>query len=221
MILPHPKVFPTHVGMFRGFTTLTSNAQSFPHSRGDVPALNPVDEQKAWFSPLTWGCSCHKERPNEDKPVFPTHVGMFLSPSTERLRRGRFPHSRGDVPNSDAQGLKRRWFSPLTWGCSEEGLSPSPADIVFPTHVGMFRFRESNMMRHKSFPHSRGDVPRPDYARPATLPFSPLTWGCSGRWRMAHHLARVFPTHVGMFRSSTPSRALSIRFPHSRGDVPF
>ena len=50
--------------------------------------------------------------------------------------------------------------------------------------------------------------------------FSPLTWGCSGRGVGVRVPARVFPTHVGMFRGMSDSEFADAGFPHSRGDVP-
>ena len=70
------------------------------------------------------------------------------------------------------------------------------------------------------FPHARGDVPAAAPPARARRSFSPRTWGCSVRPDGAAGAAGVFPTHVGMFRSSLPRFDFRARFPHARGDVP-
>ena len=84
----------------------------------------------------------------------------------------------------------------------------------------MFRFHMGRYWSCGSFPHARGDVPRSQIRQNKTLTFSPRTWGCSAAG--AHRCGRrdVFPTHVGMFRSSGDVSYIPICFPHARGDVP-
>ena len=71
---------------------------------------------------------------------------------------------------------------------------------VFPAHAGMFR--------------------APERVRALTVPFSPRTRGCSGKWDPGAGDGVVFPAHAGMF----PTRPLvgfdRPRFPRARGDVP-
>ena len=111
-------------------------------------------------------------------------------------------------------------FSPLTWGCSDDGKQNEHGSAVFPTHVGMFRPYHSRSPTATSFPHSRGDVPSSQSRFSSHLPFSPLTWGCSGLSIRGSRNERVFPTHVGMFRSRDFGDDGFDSFPHSRGDVP-
>ena len=114
-------VFPTHVGMFLGGDAAISAIAGFPHSRGDVPPTSPRSKPPTPFSPLTWGCSSPAMSPKFAHAVFPTHVGMFRLRGLRRRRRRGFPHSRGDVPSARGASGIRAKFSPLTWGCSDNG----------------------------------------------------------------------------------------------------
>ena len=153
------RVFPTHVGMFRSRSSITTPWPSFPHSRGDVPTVLFADVIRRMFSPLTWGCSDYCAQSVAQYRVFPTHVGMFLLGGLIPLICACFPHSRGDVPAS--ADVRNPWakFSPLTWGCSEISDLVEEMIVVFPTHVGMFRIHGGTRRRRGCFPHSRGDVP--------------------------------------------------------------
>ena len=84
----------------------------------------------------------------------------------------------------------------------------------------MFRARYVAAAVSSGFPHSRGDVPRLGATISGTLPFSPLTWGCSLALAARRRRSYVFPTHVGMFRAFWRPSAPWAGFPHSRGDVP-
>ena len=114
-------LFPTHVGMFRVYYPIREFNSSFPHTRGDVPALGggawseesfphtrgdvPVEAYARFglldFSPHTWGCSVifYLNRPMMG--LFPTHVGMFRRLMAVILFGLTFPHTRGDVPSRD------------------------------------------------------------------------------------------------------------------------
>ena len=132
-------VFPTHVGMFRTCASARWPDAGFPHSRGDVPGELMDSLNMEEFSPLTWGCSGRLSGQAADKPVFPTHVGMFRPMIAYVFQSFSFPHSRGDVPSLDGQTVFGVAFSPLTWGCSGRRRAEVLERIVFPTHVGMFR----------------------------------------------------------------------------------
>ena len=135
------RVFPTHVGMFRGLRFTVGYCHG--------------------FSPLTWGCSAQRGATCRRRQVFPTHVGMFLRVEEIQFRAVRFPHSRGDVPTGKSYGKKNRAFSPLTWGCSIYDVHYLSPSCVFPTHVGMFHCSAERLENGRRFPHSRGDVPCP------------------------------------------------------------
>ena len=92
---------------------------------------------------------------------------------------------------------------------------------VFPTHVGMFRDMPVNRSGSGCFPHTCGDVPRTMARMVRPQRFSPHMWGCSERQARTRRLHRVFPTHVGMFRSDIGSHLENAGFPHTCGDVPW
>ena len=131
------------------------------------------------FSPHMWGCSVSGVRRTQFDEVFPTHVGMFRRPTSQRQYSRCFPHTCGDVPTGIAFFKSNLKFSPHMWGCSVQRLLERDARGVFPTHVGMFRGAARVAGSFRSFPHTCGDVPygepRPNHYRR----FSPHMWGCS------------------------------------------
>ena len=184
--------------MFRFARLSHHRAGRFPHARGDVPKTFSVSMAAMKFSPRTWGCSERESRGQGRARVFPTHVGMFRSLQGVRFRPGSFPHARGDVPGASPCIYGRAPFSPRTWGCSGWQVAS-----VFPTHVGMFRFRSLRYSCCSCFPHARGDVPARARSSARVAAFSPRTWGCSVRRELLAIAEEVFPTHVGMFRSGS------------------
>ncbi len=74
--------------------------------------------------------------------------------------------------------------------------------------------------RRPCFPHGCGDGPlSPLYSCPFAQ-FSPRVWGWSGLAQNGLSIVQVFPTGVGMVRSSLRRAWASIRFPHGCGDGP-
>jgi hypothetical protein len=69
-----------------------------------------------------------------------------------------------------------------------------------------------------SFPHPRGDGPAHYYPVRRPAPFSPPAWGWPATLTRSPQTQPVFPTRVGMARSSVGSVAANAGFPHPRGD---
>ncbi len=152
--------------------------------------------------------------------VFPTPVGMFRFYEGWALTRLRFPHPRGDVPQTKWKQKPFEEFSPPPWGCSASLCAVSGLRPVFPTPVGMFRLELFNISGCGCFPHPRGDVPAFLLPTWVFIKFSPPPWGCSVEFEKIATIEAVFPTPVGMFRIGTKKWSLQKRFPHPRGDVP-
>ena len=53
------------------------------------------------------------------------------------------------------------------------------------------------------------------------MSFSPHTRGCSVTVGKLRHQRGVFPAYAGMFLAFVPARAVALRFPRIRGDVPW
>ena len=66
----------------------------------------------------------------------------------------------------------------------------------------------------------RGDVPDSELLISAGGAFSPHAWGCTALDILHTAGVVVFPTCVGMYRSTTGGIRPLERFPHMRGDVP-
>ncbi len=73
----HEHVLPTPVGMFRHFSTGSTDGSSSPHARGDVPEQVPRSALMCSFSPHAWGCSVPGLPLVDNLDVLPTRVGMF------------------------------------------------------------------------------------------------------------------------------------------------
>ncbi len=194
-------VFPTRVGMFRRGPCRSRSCSCFPHTRGDVPTAVMFWTLLVVFSPHAWGCSGNRHGRGARHDVFPTRVGMF---------RVHGVHRRDDAA-----------FSPHAWGCSELEKEKRHGSNVFPTRVGMFRTAPRPRQCPSSFPHTRGDVPTFSTLSAPSSTFSPHAWGCSVHLQGRRRIQGVFPTRVGMFRSTNSHCRRRHGFPHTRGDVPF
>ena len=139
--LKEPKVFPTHVGMFRSNEEKLLVVTCFPHACGDVPTIEISICNVNVFSPRMWGCSALHRSCQYCPSVFPTHVGMFRCRRPTWRRRASFPHACGDVPHTTSGTYAIGQFSPRMWGCSAWCRCFTSFFRVFPTHVGMFRRR--------------------------------------------------------------------------------
>ncbi len=145
--------------MFRPRGCRGSGFRRFPHKRGDVPYIPPANAAPNAFSPQAWGCSVDESQDRLQPFVFPTSVGMFRADGALPPQRLRFPHKRGDVPETLSNERRADRFSPQAWGCSDCYGGHPEWHIVFPTSVGMFRSTGSRCIIMVSFPHKRGDVP--------------------------------------------------------------
>jgi len=156
-------VFPTRVGMYRWALRYPRRSSSvFPTRVGMYRVGNLEILTAAEFSPHAWGCTASEWR--------------------NLQRHWGFPHTRGDVPWSQAILDETDVFSPHAWGCTG-GYPVKWQEVgVFPTRVGMYRPYSCLQTCEIGFPHTRGDVP----GNPMTET-TPII---------------VFPTRVGMYRST-------------------
>ncbi len=159
-----------------------------------------MDKAIAKISPHAWGWT---ERPwitwctGND---FPTRVGMDRARALRPRHFARFPHTRGDGPQSCTNASVSSPISPHAWGWTARTRSTRKLVSDFPTRVGMDRFVILRDRGRRRFPHTRGDGPGDCERTPASL--------CD------------FPTRVGMDRPTAASGKSTRRFPHTRGDGP-
>ena len=142
--------------------------------------MRPFSRSEQPFSPHTWGCTFTLANVERISNVFPTHVGVYRCAICARLLQKRFsphtwgctgcapdhptechrfPHTRGGVPTLDEKYREAAQFSPHTWGCTVHALSFQQGDVVFPTHVGVYRDALLDVTSYLRFPHTRGGVP--------------------------------------------------------------
>ena len=172
---------------------------SLPHARGGVSVL-PLHQRLFRSLPhARGGVSWPFASARLPISVFPTHVGVFLSPIPSVRLVYRLPHARGGVSVVDRRRGALASSSPRTWGCFHLRDVVDKRVGVFPTHVGVFPFAGASHLRQKGLPHARGGV--------SSLSVIRLT----------HE--QVFPTHVGVFPILSLATGLAECLPHARGGV--
>ena len=197
-------VFPTPVGMVRcefGFPHIFA---SFPHARGDGPTVKTVKTINSKFSPRPWGWSDLSGLSATRFLVFPTPVGMVRILAETTFEFNSFPHARGDGPQSYLPPPSVATFSPRPWGWSVSQNMRFLLVNVFPTPVGMVRSFALVVKCCAGFPHARGDGPYHSDQQTISRLFSPRPWGWSVPSAFPRDRPFVFPTPVGMVRSSPP-----------------
>ncbi len=98
-------------------------------------------------------------------------------------------------------------------------LSDAQADIVFPTHVGVFLGDYHGDPVDVCLPHARGGVSATTSSSSPLRLSSPRTWGCFYTQLFDAKAQEVFPTHVGVFLLGSFLLMFARRLPHARGGV--
>ncbi len=220
MCLTFSYVFPTHVGVYLRSVRRRHATHGFPHACGGVPVERNDLILHFSFSPRMWGCTGKWNTLQGDEFVFPTHVGVYRTPSPSTLRTPRFPHACGGVPMYWKFPDILTKFSPRMWGCTDRSRVLSHHGTVFPTHVGVYRSLLFVFHRDSCFPHACGGVPLDTVVLWLLHLFSPRMWGCTSDCSFSSMLNSVFPTHVGVYREAVLRIELFKRFPHACGGVP-
>ena len=174
-----------------------------PHARGGVSTLPLTPSSEGESSPRTWGCFLASARSCTRRRVFPTHVGVFPKILDQSIQRGCLPHARGGVSFERFNDLSADASSPRTWGCFFGGVTVVRSEHVFPTHVGVFPQNSAMPKPLGCLPHARGGVSDSSLYVLITHSSSPRTWGCFCLPSTNLSLFAVFPTHVGVFLSSS------------------
>ena len=132
----------------------------------------------------------------------------------------RIPHPRGDGPKRLSWRGTVTKYSPPAWGWSGREGEHERGAGVFPTRVGMVRFRNGLRRFGQSIPHPRGDGPSSLGITNIVRLYSPPAWGWSALFVGNRGRPVVFPTRVGMVRLLGGDTGLPQRIPHPRGDGP-
>ena len=216
---PAERVFPTHVGVFPLPRCCRATTRSLPHARGGVSGQG--QSAPGWHpsSLRTWGCFSPAAHRAGHRPVFPTHVGVFLPCGPSFPLRIGLPHARGGVSSSKHLVKDPGRSSPRTWGCFCRAGLLSCGGLVFPTHVGVFPRALCVPTSPTRLPHARGGVSTARSMRRSTTRSSPRTWGCFRICPPHKKSRRVFPTHVGVFLQRRGCRRPEHGLPHARGGV--
>ncbi len=90
-------VFPTHVGVFLSSGLISSGGFRLPHACGGVSEILLRGVYFWRSSPRMWGCFQTFSCCCALVPVFPTHVGVFLTYAGAGYALSRLPHACGGV----------------------------------------------------------------------------------------------------------------------------
>ncbi len=132
----------------------------------------------------------------------------------------RFPHPRGDGPQTLQTLNFLTEISPPAWGWPAGKRLGHKKWTDFPTRVGMARSSSSRCLQEYGFPDPRGDGPHWRTERLQSTSISPPAWGWPGYRLNSSNGNGDFPTRVGMARPLDAIGEGTSRFPHPRGDGP-
>ena len=95
-----------------------------------------------------------------------------------------------------------------------------PANLVFPTCVGVDRRGSGFSMLCRGIPHVRGGGPIVNLVPSRHMVYSPRAWGWTGEYNTKVIGTEVFPTCVGVDRGHAFACVTQRRIPHVRGGGP-
>ena len=191
-------VFPAHAGIVPHVFGPPLDLVGLPRTRGDRPARDFCWIGMIQSSPHTRGSSVNPRVAKWWPGVFPAHAGIVPDYTSELLKEGSLPRTRGDRPETEKMVLQVAQSSPHTRGSSLSPFIEVFGHHVFPAHAGIFRRRCHLRPQRSCLPRTRGD-------RPAIAPigggfcqFSPHTRGSSPRVRTTQGRLLVFLAHAGI-----------------------
>ena len=206
--------------MARRLTGAPGEVWRVPHRRGDGPSTRVGVPSYMACSPQAWGWPAIEDQNARLLAVFPTGVGMARLGGAGRPCRPGVPHRRGDGPIFLLR-LALLWVcSPQAWGWPEWAGHSLHGVFVFPTGVGMARTRHRRSAGRARVPHRRGDGPIYRALVSPLAKCSPQAWGWPTGTVATYRINYVFPTGVGMARSSRAASPCTRSVPHRRGDGP-
>ncbi len=213
-------VFPTPVGVVRRRAWQLPTRIGLPHARGGGPRPEAPVPIRIRSSPRPWGWSADQLDQLPLRLVFPTPVGVVRFELGIGPQRQRLPHTRGGGPPRGTRMTSVMTSSPRPWGWSAAGEGADPRGAVFPTPVGVVRRHSRCRTRLVSLPHARGGGPRHPLGHSSWRTSSPRPWGWSAAGEARGAGGEVFPTPVGVVRTTSRPRSPRPCLPHARGGGP-
>jgi hypothetical protein len=146
----------------------------FPRTRGVVPSGPSLTVVLRQVSPHARGCTRPVHPSFSVHGGFPAPAGLYLHPQPGSPQPGRFPRTRGVVPQRDMGRTLVLKVSPHTRGCSlcasdRSASRPRVCGVVpigsdaeqarFPAPAGLYRLRGGRRGSARRFPRTRGVVP--------------------------------------------------------------
>ena len=196
--VPHPGMFPTHVGIARRVLCPTADGRHVPYACGDCAEGRSGACPALPCSLRMWGLRGGSFRRLPCPAMFPTHVGIARRLSFPRLGVPYVPYACGDCARSMSSGVSIGACSLRMWGLRAPVATRTVAYGMFPTHVGIARACRATWHAVGNVPYACGDCAPTDAVCAAPPRCSLRMWGLRVQ-RQAHRQAiRMFPTHVGI-----------------------
>ena len=232
--------FPARAGMARACRWNPCPTPSVPRPRGDgpvsigrgasgsgrsPPARGWPDERDAREknlsrSPPARGWPVSTPRNSTAAPAFPARAGMARRQRKSFGRRRRVPRPRGDGPNLESQGARRKKRSPPARGWPERHHGYVSGRRAFPARAGMARSGPPAPGQSASVPRPRGDGPRRRFVTGVGRRRSPPARGWPAPESGAQTWRHAFPARAGMARPVRLRAQGPGRVPRPRGDGP-
>ena len=175
-----------------------SPSSPLPRARGDHPLQAAVVMNSPNSSPRAWGSSADDQSDAVERHLFPTRVGIIRAMPLSCRSPTTLPHARGDHP------------------CVLSSIGRVSG--LFPTRVGIIRLRCCVWAVTRPLPHARRDHPYPGVLSDERAVSSSRTWGSSGAGNRGKHHGRLFPTCVGIIRSTCRVRTCGSPLPRTHED---
>ncbi len=167
--------------------------------RGGVSESGTPTTCEKSSSPHAWGCFQQLVALLFQSSVFPTCVGVFLTPADWAICKRRLPHMRGGGVLAELcltitiSGLPHMrggvssvtlkisvssWSSPHVWGYFLSKGILTETLLVFPTCVGVFLGVRPGKRAGERLPHMRGGVSSSCVSGFGSILSSPHAWRC-------------------------------------------
>ena len=132
-------MFPTHVGIARGFPVALGAAVHVPYACGDCAVAGLRRNDAAECSLRMWGLRESPQRRAAAERMFPTHVGIARARTRMIGHSRNVPYACGDCAKAAQISLLQRLCSLRMWGLRGRGAGRRDCSAMFPTHVGIAR----------------------------------------------------------------------------------
>ena len=193
-------------------------ARAHPRSRGENNSARSDARGIAGSSPLTRGKLQLAEDAANMGGLIPAHAGKTHWPLTVPQTAWAHPRSRGENPELDRQGQRRRGSSPLTRGKPYKLTARIDKERLIPAHAGKTYAARPGERGRQAHPRSRGENSTASASLWQLLGSSPLTRGKRTKQGAQLLIFGLIPAHAGKTVKMLTMRSATGAHPRSRGE---